>query len=89
MAERSLTTLLQDHASHQPDGIASTFVDYGVKPSKAPESVARAHIKRRARLVAEELRVCSVHDEVFRSMNREASSAIPEIYRLCVAGALS
>jgi long-chain fatty acid adenylase/transferase FadD26 len=58
MAERSLTTLLQQRANRQPGGTAYTFIDYEVDPNGFAESLTWVQVHRRARVVAEELRVC-------------------------------
>ena len=58
MAERSLTTLLQQRANRQPGGTAYTFIDYEVDPNGFAESLTWVQLHRRAQVVAEELRVC-------------------------------
>ena len=58
MAERSLTTLLQQRANQQPGGTAYTFIDYEVDPNGFAGSLTWAQLHRRAQVVAEQLRVC-------------------------------
>lgn len=77
------------HASQQPGGIASTFVDYELNPTGSAERFALVQLNGRAQLVAEELRVSGEHNEKLRSMKRDASSATSEIYRLRIVGDLS
>jgi long chain fatty acid CoA FadD26 len=58
MAGYSLTALLQERASQQPDVTAYTFIDYEVDPNGFAESLTWAQVHRRAQVVAEELRLC-------------------------------
>jgi long chain fatty acid CoA FadD26 len=58
MADRSLAALLQERATRLPDTTAYTFIDYEVDPTGFAESLTWAQLHRRARVVAENLRVC-------------------------------
>ncbi|OHU97952.1 AMP-binding protein [Mycobacterium talmoniae] len=58
MAEDSLTAVLQERASRQPDATAYTFIDYQIDPNGFSESLTWAQVQRRARVVADELRAC-------------------------------
>jgi len=58
MADSSLTALLQERASRQPDATAYTFIDYEADPNGFAESLTWAQVHHRAQVVAEELRMC-------------------------------
>jgi long chain fatty acid CoA FadD26 len=55
MAERSLTTLLEQRANRRPGGTAYTFIDYEVDPAGVAESLTWAQLQSRAHVVAEQL----------------------------------
>jgi 4-hydroxyphenylalkanoate adenylyltransferase len=58
MTESSLTALLEKVASQQPNRAAYTFIDYDVDPMGFAESLTWSQVRRRAMIVAEELRIC-------------------------------
>ncbi|MBV9639949.1 MAG: AMP-binding protein [Mycobacteriaceae bacterium] len=58
MAESSLTKLLHERATRQPDATAYTYVDYEADPNGFAESLTWAQVHHRAQIVAEELKVC-------------------------------
>jgi long chain fatty acid CoA FadD26 len=57
MTWSSLPALLQERAS-QPDATAYTFIDYEIDPAGFAESLTWAQVRRRALVLAEELRLC-------------------------------
>ena len=56
MADVSLTTILQERASRQPDEAAYTFIDYEIDPNGFAETLTWAQVHRGAESVANELR---------------------------------
>jgi long-chain fatty acid adenylase/transferase FadD26 len=58
MTELSLTALLHDRATRQPDATAYTFIDYAADPNGFSESLTWAQLHNRAQILAEELRLC-------------------------------
>jgi long chain fatty acid CoA FadD26 len=58
MADRSLTALLHERATRQPDATAYTFIDYELDPAGFADSLTWAQLHRRASVVARELRGC-------------------------------
>lgn len=63
MADRSLTALLHERATRQPDATAYTFIDYEVDPAGFAESLTWAQLHRRAQVVAHELTRCGCGGE--------------------------
>ncbi|MCW2689671.1 MAG: acyl-CoA synthetase [Mycobacterium sp.] len=57
-AEFSLTAVLHERASRQPDATAYTFIDYQADPNGFAESLTWEQLHRRAQVVADELGVC-------------------------------
>ena len=58
MAELSLAAILRERASTQGDDTAYTYIDFEVDPAGYAEALTWAEVYRRARVVAEELRLC-------------------------------
>lgn len=59
MTEPSLTSLLQERASRQPDSPAYTYIDYDIDPKGIAETLSWWQVYRRAQVVADELSRCS------------------------------
>jgi long chain fatty acid CoA FadD26 len=57
-AEFSLSAVLHERASRQPDATAYTFIDHEADPNGFAESLTWAQLRDRAQVVAEELGVC-------------------------------
>ena len=58
MTWSSLPALLQERASQPADATAYTFIDYEIDPAGFTESLTWAQVRRRALVLAEELRLC-------------------------------
>ena len=58
VTQSSLSGLLQERASRQPDATAYTFIDYEIDPAGFAESLTWAQVYQGALVVAEELRRC-------------------------------
>jgi len=58
VAELSLAAILRERASTQGDDTAYTYIDFEVDPAGYAEALTWAEVYRRARVVAEELRLC-------------------------------
>ncbi|OBF54845.1 acyl-CoA synthetase [Mycobacterium sp. 852002-53434_SCH5985345] len=58
MTGPSLTALLQERASRQPDAAAYTFIEYDVDPRGIAETLSWRQVQQRAQVVADELSMC-------------------------------
>lgn len=58
ISQASILAVLADHAQHQPDGIAYTFIDYELDPAGFAESLTWSEFHDRVQTVAEKLATC-------------------------------
>jgi len=59
MRESSISTVLKERASFQPNDTAFTFIDYDKDWEGVPESLTWAELYRRSRNLAHELKSCT------------------------------
>jgi long chain fatty acid CoA FadD26 len=58
VTDSSVPALLHARANQQPDATAFTYIDYGQDPKGLAEKLTWSQVHSRARIIAEELRLC-------------------------------